>query len=1227
MNTYLADTKVYIAGVLMPCIQVTIQSTVNQPPQATIVVPADARLFDVGRNDRVPVHIFQKDVYGVDADDYTRDYLLLFEGQITARTYMSSAFQRAISFQAVGVIAMLDDYRIQYVNQMTDIFQYAKSNMIVDAAAYPGVYSFPECFMLQGLPDRNSKDEADAIEFPYEYIQNVFNYMASGHSNELYKRTAYSVFYSGEAERLKLIREKEEGKRRYLKVPFFDELKEGKEYVWQTKEGEKNVSAVFFPIMAGLKKKITVTELTNAFTGQTQKLSTAMDLIKYMLDPLEFEFAMPASPVYCKTKEAVSSSTSENSSAAEDESRKNAEDAREEAKASQQEKAKEEKPSATPSDKEKKAALDKATEEAGKRNEQLSAASLDKAKKRIADFKKEASEAQGKADGTSGTESLSFKLSMQQSLLAAAQDRFDVSDTAVRLNYAGAAYAANRYILSGHVTKSIDVEARFSAYKESLGRQRAYVEERLADMRDIESQMLKRKEDLGRRWQEVGGISSMLEKWEQEELNKYFEATPPNAKARSAIVQGEADLKKIDAEQQAADSLMQAYKKAKSDNEAKAKKAEQEAKAGQSQAETPKAEQQQAETPKADAEQSQAGAGQSQVGAGQSQEKTKEITSLGTCYLKPILSESIPPQCNVIFRSQVLSISANENFARPVTRVRVPDVGTPMSTLRADGATDEDFLRDATTRFYPQEEGVTEEWLNTPEAFKGMTRNMLEMEKYVGPFVQEVGTPAWWGWCRERIMTCEDEDVEKYMVMQMGLCHRQLLQFRYAQRRLSVSISFDPFIAVGYPAVVFDEADTGLAFAGYVMSVSHNIDNSTQGMTTNIELGYVRLLGEACTMNIIHPVQHLQELYHNPEKMTEIYNRLLGKDIPEEKQEQADDKGGVVSKAIDQATNAVSAVQERIDKSSANRSKDQMPGALAMTFNQIAEKWAFEEGDSGSPQRSVDEAYKLHRRNICTFKQYMDFMGLHYVEEVITGDEPTVVRFGENPSNDDCDDKGNPKPEFLEKCYILRRRPLVYYEKAPKEEEEKKSSEAKGDDSKPAASAEPGSDEWYNNVDKMTDAEKEAKKKELDDALAKKEARIKADKDTSVAQLAEAKANQEHASVLDDKEWYDRSSAEAACNQAAISGYDVMLERARAEHDTKVALLEGRAPKYTEDQIVEMSHRHMAYLGDVRDNANKLEPARADEITKKFNSTIKNIRSQADTALKIHKAATQRAKR
>jgi hypothetical protein len=200
-----------------------------------------------------------------------------------------------------------------------------------------------------------------------------------------------------------------------------------------------------------------------------------------------------------------------------------------------------------------------------------------------------------------------------------------------------------------------------------------------------------------------------------------------------------------------------------------------------------------------------------------------------------------------------------------------------------------------------------------------------------------------------------EREVELAKVFKERFFRRQLLNMKYFNRQLQVNGVFDPYVTPGFPGVVFDSGDSSFAFAGHVVSVIHSI--SPSNVSTQVAMNFVRPLHEAGEKEIPNPLISIQAVTHNATRLSEIYQRLLG-------------------------TNAV-------------------------TFKDM-ETLATNTSSETNQNNNLNAAYKDKRRNICTFDQYLNFMGL-------------TATYGNGP-------EGPQTPVMLDGTYVSERKKMPVYD-------------------------------------------------------------------------------------------------------------------------------------------------------------------------------------------------------
>lgn len=331
-------------------------------------------------------------------------------------------------------------------------------------------------------------------------------------------------------------------------------------------------------------------------------------------------------------------------------------------------------------------------------------------------------------------------------------------------------------------------------------------------------------------------------------------------------------------------------------------------------------------------------------------EKHDQSRLVSSC-LKPFLQDTMPPQCNVMFRSQVTRIQSSENFTRVPTRVQVFDPYGPLAKL-ASGITESNLATYGTLQYYPSEK-YRDFKTDAKESvyLNNLASELLAVEEHTGPWIHEVSTPPWFSYTPASTSQSGEDNEEDAALLECRakerFCRRQLLNAKYLGCTMSVESMFDPYITPGFPGVVFDGEDTGFAFAGHVLSVTHVFDESS--VSTYVTMNFVRHLDEACDVTIPNPLDSVHNVTHSKDKLTEIYQSVLGS--PKAFTDIKDEKGNLKERRY--AVN----------------------GANAVEFSELKASFGESEESATSPQNNPQYAYRYKRRNVCTFEDYLRFMG------------------------------------------------------------------------------------------------------------------------------------------------------------------------------------------------------------------------------------------------------------
>ena len=106
------EYKLYIAGVLVPCVSITVTTSAPGRASAQFSMPAHPLLLGLGKTDRLQVAIFYLDS---SRDDGELQWCLLFEGYLAGQNYVSSPTSREVTFFAFSNLAVWDNLYLEFL--------------------------------------------------------------------------------------------------------------------------------------------------------------------------------------------------------------------------------------------------------------------------------------------------------------------------------------------------------------------------------------------------------------------------------------------------------------------------------------------------------------------------------------------------------------------------------------------------------------------------------------------------------------------------------------------------------------------------------------------------------------------------------------------------------------------------------------------------------------------------------------------------------------------------------------------------------------------------------------------------------------------------------------------------------------------------------------------------------------------------------------------------------
>ena len=109
-DSFLGSFLVYINGVRVPALSVSVDVTTNSPASANIQIPADPILFGLGEEDLCQVAIFYLD------QSYRENptYCLLFEGRLVSLMYQNEPSGESMSISVESNMAILSDLSLKF---------------------------------------------------------------------------------------------------------------------------------------------------------------------------------------------------------------------------------------------------------------------------------------------------------------------------------------------------------------------------------------------------------------------------------------------------------------------------------------------------------------------------------------------------------------------------------------------------------------------------------------------------------------------------------------------------------------------------------------------------------------------------------------------------------------------------------------------------------------------------------------------------------------------------------------------------------------------------------------------------------------------------------------------------------------------------------------------------------------------------------------------------------
>jgi hypothetical protein len=319
--------------------------------------------------------------------------------------------------------------------------------------------------------------------------------------------------------------------------------------------------------------------------------------------------------------------------------------------------------------------------------------------------------------------------------------------------------------------------------------------------------------------------------------------------------------------------------------------------------------------------------------------------TLNSFLLKPNLFGCLPPRCNVVFPDTCTNIQYGRQFMEEPTRsfLSAPLAGDASSTvfrMQTSPAYLADKIKTITNGKPSMEQVLT-------------TFTDEELEKGILPISTRVPYP-------ELFASRGGKVLNKEYVQQYGDYMFQMS--RYASRSLSFSSELNPWLACGFPCVVFD---TARSFAAQIHSISHVIDASGGGYT-QVQCGLAQEL-DASNDDTPYVPSWMSEAYH-PTVINDAYQNLLGCDAM-----------GSKSSMVVETSSSVTATPLSQSQSAVKISSANIP-ATRINISEVAKnlynsdpnaKSEYHEAVRANAAYSFADNYR--RRNIATMNDVLKF--------------------------------------------------------------------------------------------------------------------------------------------------------------------------------------------------------------------------------------------------------------
>lgn len=282
-------------------------------------------------------------------------------------------------------------------------------------------------------------------------------------------------------------------------------------------------------------------------------------------------------------------------------------------------------------------------------------------------------------------------------------------------------------------------------------------------------------------------------------------------------------------------------------------------------------------------------------------------------FAKPQMLFGLPPSCNVIFPSQLKMFSYEENFATQPTRLYFNDEVLPLLFKMQQNGLGAAVQNALTSAWPPEAAAALASQASNPKS-NGKNFLLFPEEFFKGPVMDRRPVPTWLFFLRQQELAAAKKgqstpDTKDDPSAPSGVAagqeaffdklkndnpdvYRLYAQYefyreRYSRRSGSAVVSYNPYIAPGFPAAIFDNRATRVDIFCYVITVQQTLTQRSR--ETSFSFAYGRTMqemfdlmstefqagGNATCAGPREPIREIREVIQGFDEAEAFYQKLF----------------------------------------------------------------------------------------------------------------------------------------------------------------------------------------------------------------------------------------------------------------------------------------------------------------------------------------------------------------